>query len=170
MVEFLFCKSWMTFHCVYTLHHSIFCFQSSSGGHLNCFHACTVIVNNAAENMRVKLPLQHPDLLSFVYKLRNMIDESYKYFQFLGILHNVAFRDYTASHSHWESASVSTSLYGKCGTCGFCIHYSHPNGFEMIPHCDVGFCFLKIHDISFSLGYLFYISLILWISVGLKVI
>jgi hypothetical protein len=48
--------------------------HSSPVGHLNCFHTL-VVVNSAAINMGVQVPLLEPDLHSFRYISRSGIAE-----------------------------------------------------------------------------------------------
>ena len=64
--DFLIFYGWIEFvWCVYVYHiYHIFFTHSSVDGHLRCFNIL-IIVNNAAMNMEVQIPLQHSDFIAF---------------------------------------------------------------------------------------------------------
>jgi hypothetical protein len=79
-------------------------------GHLGCFHNLA-IVDSAAVNMGVQVPIEQPESLSFGYIPRSGISGSdgRSVFSFLRSLHIVFQSGYTSLHSHQWCVRVSFS-------------------------------------------------------------
>ena len=128
--------------------------QSSVDRHLGCFHLLSII-NNATVNMDVQILLWCPALVFFGYIPRGGIagwysSSIFKFWETFIVFATVA----TPFYIPTNSAQAFQFFYFFNNTyflvlclCVFCFVAaavfvrSHPNRYEVIPHCDFDLCF-----------------------------